>query len=212
MTTAHRPQLEARSGAKGAGYIPTSTEHARLIQGHKKIKYRKVLPNEKDFGIQESKNEDVTRVSGPSDKGKNSIEIQGGDLGASASVTLSSLNQVDEHLMRSKSKHGYEGEVGDNGDHETPLMGLDRIKKEGNSPKVKKEEDDTTDFDSLRLPSNATKALKSWRSDTVFGRSKDRNKHKVVKMDSSRDDKVKGYVNDLTKSDYHREILRKYIK
>lgn len=40
MTTSHRPQLEARSGAKAAGYTPTSTEHARLLPGHRSIKYR----------------------------------------------------------------------------------------------------------------------------------------------------------------------------
>lgn len=41
MTTSHRPQLEARSGAKAASYVPTSTQHARLLPGHKKLKYRK---------------------------------------------------------------------------------------------------------------------------------------------------------------------------
>lgn len=40
MTTSHRPQLEARSGAKAAAYTPTATEHARLLPGHKTIKYR----------------------------------------------------------------------------------------------------------------------------------------------------------------------------
>ncbi|CAI1828894.1 hypothetical protein SEUBUCD646_0B02850 [Saccharomyces eubayanus] len=41
MTTSHRPQLEARSGAKAAAYTPTSIEHARLLPGHTKLKYRK---------------------------------------------------------------------------------------------------------------------------------------------------------------------------
>ncbi|CAI4056855.1 hypothetical protein SUVZ_02G2860 [Saccharomyces uvarum] len=40
MTTSHRPQLEARSGAKAAAYTPTSIEHARLLPGHTKLKYR----------------------------------------------------------------------------------------------------------------------------------------------------------------------------
>lgn len=40
MSTSHRPQLESRSGAKAAGYTSTSIEHARLIPGHKTIKYR----------------------------------------------------------------------------------------------------------------------------------------------------------------------------
>ncbi|CAL9731365.1 pre-mRNA-splicing factor Cwc15p [Monosporozyma unispora] len=63
MTTSHRPQLEARSGAKAAGYTPTSTEHARLLPGHKKVKYRS--PNkavtveknylEEDNGLEQSK-------------------------------------------------------------------------------------------------------------------------------------------------------------
>ena len=212
MTTAHRPQLEARSGAKGAGYVPTSTEHARLIQGHKKIKYRKVLPNEKDFGIQESESKGVTKVSGPLDKGQTSMNAQGGDSGVPTSAILTSPTQVDEHSVRGKNEEGYEGEVGDESDHKMSLIRLNGIKTERNTPKVKKEEEDITDFNALQLPSNTTKALKSWRSDTVFGRSKDRNKHKVVKRDSSGDNKVKGYVNDLTKSDYHKEILRKYIR
>ncbi|CAI4038039.1 hypothetical protein SMKI_04G3780 [Saccharomyces mikatae IFO 1815] len=41
MTTSHRPQLEARSGAKAAAYTPTGIEHARLLPGHTKLKYRK---------------------------------------------------------------------------------------------------------------------------------------------------------------------------
>ncbi|KAL3231618.1 Pre-mRNA-splicing factor CWC15 [Nakaseomyces bracarensis] len=41
MTTSHRPQLEARSGAKTQNYTPTATQHARLLPGHTKLKTRK---------------------------------------------------------------------------------------------------------------------------------------------------------------------------
>lgn len=41
MTTAHRPQLEARRGGKFQDYVPTSIEHARLLPGHKEMKERK---------------------------------------------------------------------------------------------------------------------------------------------------------------------------
>lgn len=43
MSTSHRPQLESRSGAKAAGYTSTSIEHARLLPGHKTIKYRETV-------------------------------------------------------------------------------------------------------------------------------------------------------------------------
>lgn len=38
MTTSHRPQLEARNGAKNT---PSNAEHARLLPSHRKVKYRK---------------------------------------------------------------------------------------------------------------------------------------------------------------------------
>lgn len=46
MTTSHRPQLEARSGAKAAAYTPTGIEHARLLPGHTTLKYRKFKEEE----------------------------------------------------------------------------------------------------------------------------------------------------------------------
>ncbi|CAI6561995.1 ANM_collapsed_G0010340.mRNA.1.CDS.1 [Saccharomyces cerevisiae] len=60
MTTSHRPQLEARSGAKAAAYTPTGIEHARLLPGHTTLKYRKFKEEEnlKANCAQEDRNND----------------------------------------------------------------------------------------------------------------------------------------------------------
>ncbi|CCH62403.1 hypothetical protein TBLA_0H01150 [Henningerozyma blattae CBS 6284] len=71
MTTAHRPQLEARSGAKNI--TPTNTQHARLLPGHKTLKKRMkknlvegtLLKNEKNYNIAKQKqiNDDLITIN-----------------------------------------------------------------------------------------------------------------------------------------------------
>ncbi|XDT03188.1 Cwf15/Cwc15 cell cycle control protein [Nakaseomyces glabratus] len=75
MTTAHRPQLEARNGAKGA-LVPTGTEHARLLPGHTELKARK------------PKNKTTSQIQTSSDAGSVDDSTSAGTNIGTGSATL----------------------------------------------------------------------------------------------------------------------------
>lgn len=173
MTTSHRPQLEARSGAKAAGYTPTSTEHARLLPGHKTVKYRssgKVVNSEKNYLEDE----------------KEKMEMLKGEL---------SENDEEEESEKEEDD--------DDEDDELLQQELDRLKKK----RLEEEALSNKDQEDEKLSEPKMKR-KSWRQGTTFSR----NKVSKTSSQAVKQDKSKNYINNITKSDYHQEFMKKFIK
>lgn len=181
MTTSHRPQLEARSGAKAAGYTPTETEHARLLPGHKKIKYRQ----------QRGENKKVAREKDY--------------LGNNGKVKT-----VTEDTKEREEDVSSEGEEWSDDDEELLKQELERLKTK------RLEEEQTSHVDEVgqsleekeEKPPVAKLMRKSWRQGTTFSRNKicKKSTHSETLQD------VKNYTNNITKSDYHQEFMKKFIK
>ncbi|CAL9737136.1 pre-mRNA-splicing factor Cwc15p [Monosporozyma servazzii] len=178
MTTSHRPQLEARSGAKAAGYTPTSTEHARLLPGHKTVKYRssnKVSSTEKNYLDYERE-----KVNALKDKVTENNEEEGEE------------EEIEE-----------EEEEEDDDDDELLQRELDRLKNkrlEEEAFLVREHEEEQVSEPKLKR--------KSWRQGTTFSRNKvSKTSNSTVKQDKS-----KTYINNITKSDYHQEFMKKFIR
>ncbi|GAV55281.1 hypothetical protein ZYGR_0AS06050 [Zygosaccharomyces rouxii] len=161
MTTSHRPQLEARSGAKAASYVPTSTQHARLLPSHKKLKYRK------------SKNE------------QEPVEDQ--------QLETREERQVEEDA---------DDEEDDEDDQEALLQELNNIRQERMIERVRNEQRQQNEMDLTRIPT--PKSTSGWRK-TTFGR----NRVSKRKQDNNNPPE---YVNDMTKTSYHEEFIRRFIK
>lgn len=189
MTTSHRPQLEARSGAKSAKYVPTTTQHARLLPGHTKLKYRvtKEKPANEKF---------ITHNI-------NDIEI----INDREELNTTNVNTVED-------RDDSENDVESSDDEEALLLELNKIRKEKMLEKVRKEQEDEdslearvafSNFDSSGTSQNAKKA---WRTNTAFGRNKATKRGDQQK----KDDKNPEYINNLTNSKYHQDFLKKYIK
>ncbi|GAV50374.1 hypothetical protein ZYGR_0U02300 [Zygosaccharomyces rouxii] len=173
MTTSHRPQLEARSGAKAASYVPTSTEHARLLPGHKKLKYRK------------SKNEQEP-------VNNEQLEVQEG-------------KQAEENAASDEDEDDEEDdndeEEEDEDDQEALLQELNNIRQERMVERIRNEQRQQSEMDLTQIPT--PKSTSGWRK-TTFGRNR------VSKRKP--DDKAPEYVNDMTKTAYHEEFIRRFIK
>ncbi|EJS42331.1 cwc15p [Saccharomyces arboricola H-6] len=171
MTTSHRPQLEARSGAKAAAYTPTSIEHARLLPGHTTLKYRK---SKQDVKSKEGFTQD---------------ERSG-----------------DEYIETTQLTDGKRAAVenGDDGENDPKefLQELPIIQETKLANQTEPQQNEQTE------ERNSSK--RSWRKSTAFGH------HKVSKRSSIKDNGAKnpvsGYVNDMTKSEYHQQFLHKHIK
>lgn len=168
MTTSHRPQLEARSGAKGAAYVPTGTQHARLLPGHTKLKLRSKRP-ETEIQIDEIEPKEEPE-DGESEENDNS-ENEGSDEDQEA--LLQELNKIRQERMMAKRKQELES--------------------------ILKKEDDTHSLPPV--------AERSWRTNTTFGRKKV-NKPAGTQSGTA----AKGYKNDITKSEYHQDFLRRFVK
>ena len=175
MTTSHRPQLEARSGAKAAAYTPTGIEHARLLPGHTTLKYRKFKEEEnlRANCAQEDRSNDKSLEEAVVNEEKQDV-VGSGNL----QETRSEKDQKDslpELLVTQKNKVEDKAE----------LEGNEQLKG-GNSSR------------------------RSWRKGTAFGR------HKVTKETNIKEHATKksasGYINDMTKSEYHQEFLHKHVR
>ncbi|CAB4255669.1 similar to Saccharomyces cerevisiae YDR163W CWC15 Non-essential protein involved in pre-mRNA splicing, component of a complex containing Cef1p [Maudiozyma barnettii] len=112
MSTSHRPQLEARSGAKAAGYSSTSIEHARLQPGHKSLKYRDHIRD----SIQSSSNKESDSTITVTNSSLNPNENRGMDLdteevnrdknSSKVKDNKKSLNQEFKHLKDAQVEGG----------------------------------------------------------------------------------------------------------
>ncbi|GCF00870.1 complexed with cef1p [Zygosaccharomyces mellis] len=174
MTTSHRPQLEARSGAKAASYVPTSTQHARLLPGHKTLKYRKNKNNQGPMRYQPLGTQEVRQQE------KDTIKDDDG------------RNDNDEEE---------DDDDDDEDDQEALLQELNNIRQKRMVEKIRNEQRQQSEMDLTRIPT--PKTTSGWRK-TTFGRDRVSKRKQV--------DKAPEYVNDMTKTAYHEEFIRRFIK
>ncbi|CUS24082.1 LAQU0S13e02872g1_1 [Lachancea quebecensis] len=220
MTTSHRPQLEARNGAKGS-YVPTSTQHARLLPGHTKLKYRKRKLTDSDLEeqdkpktsrstakiLKDEKNEEVdgrNASSCLSNKGASSRSDGGeeGEEGESGNGSVNEEPQLEEGVSGSSED---EDEESDEEDQEALLRELNKIRQERMVQKLKeqREKQDLTG-EVFETPT----VQRSWRSQTVFGGQRP---SQLSKKNADKDLKHE-YTNDMTRSKFHDDFLRKYVR
>ncbi|CCK68169.1 U2-type spliceosomal complex subunit CWC15 KNAG_0A05010 [Huiozyma naganishii CBS 8797] len=189
MTTSHRPQLEARSGAKAANYVPTSTEHARLLPGHKTVKYRS-----SNRAKLESKSKNDPRSPKETHSVSNSVDSdeESGDPEAEADGLLDEEEEDSEDEDSEDEKEQFRQE-------------LIRLRQRQANITDNKQRTSTRINTDAEGESDTKKA--GWRSKTVFGRKKSNSSNKkVTKTENA------GYVNNMTKSNYHQNFLDKYVK
>lgn len=192
MTTSHRPQLEARSGAKAAAYVPTSTQHASLLPGHKKLKYRKgrdeqesSYESQKDYAFGDEGGESYQNMLV-----KQQVEMD------------QERRQAEEDKEEVEDEEEYEGEEEDSDDQEVLLQELNKIRRERMMRKVREEQNQHNSIDLARVPTH--RSTSDWRN-TTFGRNRV-SKQKPSKV------KGEGYVNEMTKTAYHEDFMRRFVK
>ncbi|CDO94004.1 unnamed protein product [Kluyveromyces dobzhanskii CBS 2104] len=188
MTTSHRPQLEARNGAKNIEYVPTSTQHARLLPGHKEVKYRSTKKRVSDHKLESTRSDDAHK------RAKSSSEDGGLE---------------NEQLQTTDSSDEYEEEEDESEDDEALLEEWNKLKQDRLNKKLKEQQAETTQKQSKEVPSSQKNG--SWRSKTVFGRRSAANRTNAKQTDQTHNNKEK-YVNDITRSEYHKDFIRKHIK
>lgn len=193
MTTSHRPQLEARNGAKNVEYVPTSTQHARLLPGHKEVKYR----NRKRM---------VTDTLGK-DTDTKKKRARKFEMEKDAAAGVVNEEEAEEELQGTNSSDEYDEEEDESEDEEALLEELNMVRQERMANKSEQQ----VLSSSKELPKQRKQG--GWRSDSVFGRkSETKGKDTSSSSHTGSKNKTEKYVNDLTKSDYHKEFLRNFVK
>lgn len=214
MTTSHRPQLEARSGAKGSRYVPTSTEHARLLPGHKKIKYRDPITIKGKDKAKHNIGKDINDNIGPIVSEKNYLENTGlNDL--KKVLSIKDVDTQDTSDMSSNSSSSSDNYSDDEDDEEEEMKQLQKelaLLKQKQLPKEKKEElyleEDNKD---VKMPISQFKR-KSWRQGTTFSRDKTKISKRPNQSSTNDRNKSKNYINNITQSVYHQEFMKKFVK
>ncbi|CCF56883.1 hypothetical protein KAFR_0B05870 [Kazachstania africana CBS 2517] len=176
MTTSHRPQLEARSGAKSAGYTPTSIEHARLLPGHTTLKYR------------------------TSEKRNDGNKQHHVDVGTNENMRAEEITDLSAEEGEYNDAESSDQDSDD--DQEALRRELDQIRKR----KSKQSKVKATAEVSETLTSSVTSQRTGWRSKVLP------TKKNVNKKVSNNNTKGKSYINDLSRSDYHKDFLNKFVK
>ncbi|AGO13704.1 AaceriAGL168Wp [[Ashbya] aceris (nom. inval.)] len=183
MTTSHRPQLEARSGAKSgvAGeYVPTGVEHARLLPGHRTVKRRR------EGGVAEA--EEAGKVEEAGKAGAETGAVDGVDGTGNLAAQGRGTGCEDGDEVSS-------ADDGSDADDEDDAEDAEELRRE---------------LEALRA-SKASKAGSggaagaggsSWRAGAVFGRHKRRREQT----------EGRAYRNDVTQSEYHKDFLRRLTK
>lgn len=210
MTTSHRPQLEARNGSK-TSYVPTSTQHARLLPGHTQLKYRK---RKAAFDDKEHKMRNTSKPGITTEETAVDIEIKGyrqeRDNDSKEYDHTSSEEENGEKEKEDGDDHDEEDyeedDEEDDEDQEALLRELNKIRQERMVQKLKKQQ---IEEEEQEVSGHMPTVKKNWRSTSVFGRHKKVGDLASNKKPSSDKDK---YVNDLTKSEYHQDFLHKYVK
>ncbi|SCV05336.1 LANO_0H05248g1_1 [Lachancea nothofagi CBS 11611] len=206
MTTSHRPQLEARNGAKES-YVPTSIQHARLLPGHTKMKYRKrKLDGIADASI-DGKRRKPQQPSTITDNLRNEASHELEASLREESGSEGDDDDDDDEEEEDEGKSDYEDEDEEEEDQEALLEELHKIRQERMVQKLKEEREKQEEEGELNTPVELPTVRKSWRSQTVLGREKS-NKNTELTSKDPKDD----YTNDMTKSKFHHDFLRKYVR
>ncbi|QLL31944.1 hypothetical protein HG536_0C01110 [Torulaspora globosa] len=178
MTTSHRPQLEARSGAKGASYVPTGTQHARLLPGHTKLKLR-------------------------NKKADRNAEV-GGEL---SEAKTDEVDSSEDGSVNEPAEEAEEDEEEDD-DQEALLQELNKIRQERRGAKINDKGEPMVKIeDGLSQLTPVPSSGRSWRKSTTFGRNRVHKASNTQGADNGAD-----YQNDLLKSKYHQDFMRRYVK
>ncbi|CEP61407.1 U2-type spliceosomal complex subunit CWC15 LALA0_S03e02168g [Lachancea lanzarotensis] len=220
MTTSHRPQLEARNGAKGS-YVPTSIQHARLLPGHTKLKYRKrkldddeEVLRSKRHGVKAGKEFKGDEREFETDQNKEASqnrEIDVSQRGQEEEKDQEDEEEEDEGEEDEGEEEEEEEEEDDEEeeeeDQEALLEELHKIRQERMIKKLKEDRERQDEENENPSIKENKASRKSWRSQTVFGRQKSEKP-----INQSSDDPKAKYTNDMTRSSFHHDFMRKYVR
>lgn len=199
MTTSHRPQLEARSGGKSTSYVPTGTQHARLLPGHTKLKTRKGKHEEYQTSHKDQPNE-----WHPKEQQETRVEGVGAE-----EITLNTFEVAAEEGEEEEEEEE-EMEESDN-DEEALLQELNKIRQERMVIKVRKEQEVNDEVECNTFTKiSPVPAPGGWRSNTTFGKNRV-SKSSERQRNGTKPSSVE-YINDLTNSEYHQDFLRRFVK
>lgn len=213
MTTSHRPQLEARSGAKVSRYVPTSTEHARLLPGHKKIKYRDQIAGKSKDKAKRNINKNIKENFGSIVLEKNYLEnTELQEIKKVFSIEDKDTQNISDKSNNSSSDINYSDDDEEDEKEIKQLQEELALLKQKRLAEEKKEElcleDDIKD---VKIPISQVKK-KSWRQCTTFSRDKNKVSKKLSQSSTNNLNTSKTYVNNITQSVYHKEFMKKFVK
>lgn len=215
MTTSHRPQLEARSGAKVSRYVPTSTEHARLLPGHTKIKYRDPVTIKGKGKAKHNIDKDVNDNISPIVPEKNYLE----NTELENLKKVRSIENEDAQDMLDSSSNSSNSSGDDYSDsEEDDEVEMEQLQKELALLKQKrfaKEEKEDLCLEEgtkdVKIPISQIKR-KSWRQGTTFSRDKTKISKRLNYSITNDRNKGTNYMNNITQSVYHKEFMKKFVK
>lgn len=217
MTTSHRPQLEARSGAKVSRYVPTSTEHARLLPSHMKIKYRNAgtLRSKDNTNYNVDKDNDNSNIESVIQERNYLEDTELDDLKKVLSVQNEDINNISDKNSNSSSheddQSADEGEDDEEDEMEQLQKELDLIKQQRLKEKKKEEQYLKEDDKDVKIPISQLKR-KSWRQGTTFSRDKSKISKRSDQTSTNDRNKNKNYINNITQSSYHKEFMKKFVR
>lgn len=229
MTTAHKPTLHAAVAKATQGnfryYAPRAQFSARDIAHHTKLKVRQSgqnAPNEiaaRDLKYELEERERQHKMKALMEKKKEGLLpyaetdtaglLESGEVQLDMkSVDLSKFDDADDDVSEGDDDKDDDNEDDDEAEL---LRELERLKKEKEEEKLKKQQEEeskkTRSEEEAILAGNPllnkqTFAVKRrWDEDVVFrNQAKDERKPK------------KRFINDTTRSDFHRNFLTKYMK
>lgn len=190
MTSAARPTWKAAIGS--ASIAPTAQVSSRDLPSHKELKYRVKSTESKNKDEDEQEETDAKRLrcsNDITDEDDHSEELS---------------NQDDDEYSAEETTEGEEEEE-DEEDYEALQRELEKIREE----RREKAASTANPLLSNRLGSaprpDSFVVKKSWTDDTVF-----KNQTKVGPDAAIK--KPARFINDTTKSDYHRKFIDKYVK
>jgi protein CWC15 len=198
MSTAHRPTWAAALGGSGlrdgASSAQTQQYSSKDMPSHTKLKYRK-------FG--QCAPEELIRKEFP-DTSKEAVALESSELLKNASIDEDT--EVDDFQSDSADEI-FSFESNEEDETAELMRELDKIKREREEAKLaeaaKAEQEMLISNPLINLTNDSEFNVKRrWDDDVVF-----KNQAKGV------DDKQrKRFINDTTRSDFHRKFIDKYIK
>ncbi|SCV04589.1 LAMI_0H17348g1_1 [Lachancea mirantina] len=189
MTTSHRPQLEARNGAKKDG-SSTSIRHARLLPGHLKIKYR-------------PRNSQVSKGNGSLDESQRKILELTDQEQRTLKLELNTITKAKVGDSKAKvQKESISESVTDGTKTNDEDLLKDLLKIRRNRDRCEMKSGDMRENDEEGAPSSS---CSNWRKQSVFKRQKHSSKEAFT---SSRNKNT----NDSFNSNYHKKFMDQNVK